>query len=100
MAEPPDDPAPTPPAPARRRALETLITLGGLAYAGALAVPAARFLTAPGDESAAGPRWVRVARLDDLTPGTPARREIKADARDAFTVTPDERLGAVWLLRE
>lgn len=97
--------APPPGAPTeeRRGALKTLVAIGGLAYAGVLAVPAARFVTSPGDEggsSGGRERWVRVGRLADLTPGEPRRLQVVGDERDAFTVAKEQRLGAVWVIRE
>jgi menaquinol-cytochrome c reductase iron-sulfur subunit len=83
----------------RRGALRTLVAAGGALYAAAIAVPIARFLE-PNATSAGGARWVKVAKLDDLALGTPRRLEIVGDERDAFTVTKDERLGAVWVVRE
>lgn len=85
----------------RRGALRTLVLVGSAAYTGALVVPAARFLagTAAGG-GAAGGRWVRVARLADLAPGTPRRLAVIGDRRDAFTVSKREVLGSVWLVRE
>jgi cytochrome b6-f complex iron-sulfur subunit/menaquinol-cytochrome c reductase iron-sulfur subunit len=89
------------PAPEERRsALKMLVTVGGLAYAGALAVPAGQFLMANGESAPAGGRWIKVGRLADLTPGTPKRLRVVADQRDAFTVTKNEELGSVWLLRD
>ena len=88
------------PAPERRAALRTLVTLGGVAYAAALAVPAARFLAAPdGAHDAGGARWIRVGKLDDLVEGTPLRLSLRGDERDAFTMSRDRELGSVWLLR-
>jgi menaquinol-cytochrome c reductase iron-sulfur subunit len=75
------------------------VTLGGAVYAGALAVPAAAFL-APPDAGGARARWVRVGRLADLPAGRPVRLVVVGDQRDAFTVGKDERLGAVWAVRE
>ena len=99
-------PAPAEPAPAkdRRGALRTLVTLGGLACAGALLVPAARFLAGPsaggGGGGAGNERWIRVAKLDDLPQGKPRRLQIVGDERDAFTLVRDQSLGAVWVLRQ
>jgi menaquinol-cytochrome c reductase iron-sulfur subunit len=84
-----------PPSPLRR-----LVILGGLAYAGALAAPAARFLAAPAEvTSGCSARWVRVARLVEIPEGEPHRLQIIADQRDAFTLTRDELLGSIWVIR-
>ena len=88
----------------RRGALRTLITIGTVAYAGSLAVPAARFLASPAeDDHASGEkpgRWIRVARLGELETGEPRRLQVIGDERDAFTVTKDQMLGSVWVVRE
>jgi len=86
-----------PPDPARRRTLELFVAAGGLAYAGALVLPAARFLD-PGGGSG-GARWIRIAKLDALVEGKPARVAVRGEERDAFTVTADVTLGSVWLSR-
>ncbi|MEO7330897.1 MAG: Rieske (2Fe-2S) protein [Minicystis sp.] len=96
LAKGPSDEA----APERRNALRALVTLGGLAYAAAIAVPAARFLAAPAaTHDPGGARWIRVARLDDLAEGAPQRLSLRGDERDAFTLSRDRELGSVWLLR-
>ncbi|MGK4007719.1 Rieske (2Fe-2S) protein [Sorangium sp. So ce1036] len=98
--------APSPGAPPgeRRGALKALVAIGGLAYAGAIAVPAASFLagSTSGGAGAGGgrERWVRIARLDDLPAGEPRRLQVIGDERDAFTVAKDQLLGSVWILRE
>jgi len=85
----------------RRGALKALVTLGGLAYAGALAVPAAEFAIGGGEGAAGGKaRWIRVGRLDDLTDGEPRRWQVVGDERDAFTITRDQTLGSVWVIRD
>jgi cytochrome b6-f complex iron-sulfur subunit/menaquinol-cytochrome c reductase iron-sulfur subunit len=82
------------------RALRRLVILGGLAYAGALVVPAASFVGASAESAgAAGARWIRVARLADIAEGAPRRVQIIADQRDAFTLTRAELLGSIWILR-
>ena len=89
------------PAPEERRtALKMLVTVGGLAYAGALAVPAGQFLMSNAEGGATGGRWIKVGKLGDLTPGVPKRLRVIADQRDAFTVTKNEELGSVWLVRD
>ncbi len=85
--------------PSRRRVLGTLVTVGGALYGAALVVPVSAFLAATGPPSGGGARWIRVGRLDALPEGEPRRVEIVADQRDAFTITRDERLGAVWVVR-
>src|SRR5690349_4883416 len=81
-------PEASPPADeSRRGALRMLVTVGTVAYAGALAAVGARFATSTSGEAAGG-RWLRAARLTDLPEGEPRRVPIVGDARDAFTVTP------------
>ena len=77
-----------------------LVILGGLAYAGALAVPAAWFLGASSEGTGTfGARWIRVARLAEIAEGAPRRLQIIADQRDAFTLTRAELLGSIWVHR-
>lgn len=88
------------PGPKSARAARRLVVLGGLAYAGALAVPAACFLGAQGASAgSAGARWIRVARLAEIAEGAPRRLQIIADQRDAFTLTRAELLGSIWVHR-
>ena len=97
-----DKPTPATPSPVedRRSTLRTLVILGSAAYATALAVPAARFLAASAEgRGAGGARWIRIGRLADLAEGAPHRVEIRADERDAFTLTPAQTLGSVWVQR-
>jgi menaquinol-cytochrome c reductase iron-sulfur subunit len=84
----------------RRGALKALVAVGGAAYAGAIVVPAARMLAPSGGGGEGRARWIRVGRLADLSPGEPRRVVVVGDERDAYTVTRDELLGSVWLLRE
>lgn len=85
----------------RRGALRTLVALGSLAYAGALAVPAASYIASVGDTGGKGrARWMRVGRLADLPAGEPRRLQLIGDERDAFTITRDQMLGSVWVMRE
>lgn len=78
--------------------------LGGVAYAGALAIPAARFLggSVENEGGSAGERerWFRVGRLTELRAGEPQRVQVIGDERDAFTVAKEQPLGAVWIVRE
>ncbi|WP_237244970.1 MULTISPECIES: ubiquinol-cytochrome c reductase iron-sulfur subunit [Sorangium] len=92
-----------PPPEERRGALKALVAIGGLAYAGAIAVPAATFLAGPAGTAGASSgreRWVRVGRLADLPPGEPRRLKVIGEERDAFTVAKDQMLGAIWVIRE
>jgi menaquinol-cytochrome c reductase iron-sulfur subunit len=89
------------PAPAdesRRGMLKVLVTAGSVAYAGAIAAAGASFVTSTGGDTVRE-RWLRAVRMDDLAEGEPRRVTMVGDARDAFTVTPAEMLGSVWLVR-
>jgi cytochrome b6-f complex iron-sulfur subunit/menaquinol-cytochrome c reductase iron-sulfur subunit len=96
----PEQNAAAPAAAAAPSGPRRLVILGGLAYVGALAVPAACFVGASGESAgAAGARWIRVARLAELPEGAPRRVQIIADQRDAFTLTRAELLGSIWVTR-
>ena len=89
--------------PPRRGALRMLVAAGSAVYAGALAVPALRYLGSTGPEGASGgggkERWMRVAPLNSLPEKTPTRVKVSGDERDAFTITRNKTLGSVWLQR-
>jgi len=85
----------------RRGALRLLVTLGGIAYAGSIAVPGASFAVAPAEgHGASGARWFKIGRLADLPEGEPRRVPVIGDQRDAFTVSRDQLLGSVWVMRK
>jgi menaquinol-cytochrome c reductase iron-sulfur subunit len=105
VADRAETPAAPPPVPSgaraeRRTALRMLVTASGLAYAGAIAVPAVSFLASTGPAEAGGARWIRIGRLAELPLDVPRRMQVVGDERDAFTVTRDELLGSVWVRRE
>ena len=85
----------------RRRALKLLVGTGSVAFACALAAPAAVFVSAPANEAGGGgkQRWIKTVRLDALVDAEPKKVAIIADQRDAWTLTKDVELGAVWLVR-
>jgi cytochrome b6-f complex iron-sulfur subunit/menaquinol-cytochrome c reductase iron-sulfur subunit len=85
----------------RRGALKHLAVLGSAALGCAVAAPAAVFLAAPIKAAQGGGKeqWVRTVRLDSLTEGEPKKVSIVADQRDAWTLSRDVELGAVWLVR-
>lgn len=88
--------------PSRRDALHLLVLGGGVAFACALAVPAAYVVTAPltgGGPKGAG-TWVKTVPLDALTEGVPKKVAIIADKKDAWTMSKNVDLGAAWLVRE
>lgn len=92
-------PAPEPVEP-RRGALRTLVTLGGIAYAGALALPGAGFVVPAGGEGQGSARWIRLGRLADLPEGEPRRFAVVGDERDGYTITREQQLGSVWVIRK
>lgn len=96
-SEPPAEAAVEP----RRSALRTLVAAGSAVYAGALAVPALRYLnsTAKG-EGSGKERWKRVAPLNSLPDKKLVRVQVKGDVRDAFTISRNQTLGSVWVKRE
>jgi len=84
----------------RRGALKALALASGAIYTGALIVPAARML-APSASGATGKaRWIRVGRLADVKPDEPKRVVVIADEKDAYTITRDQLLGSLWLVRK
>lgn len=89
----------------RRRALQVVACGAAGVGAAAVAVPAGGVLLGapdargPGRE-AQGDGWTRVARMDELGDGVPAQRPIVGAEGDAWTVAPQQRLGAVFVLRE
>jgi menaquinol-cytochrome c reductase iron-sulfur subunit len=84
----------------RRGALKALAAASGAIYAGAIIVPAARVLAPSSSGGAGKARWIRVGRLTDVKPDEPKRVVVIADERDAYTVTRDQLLGSLWLVRK
>jgi Rieske Fe-S protein len=85
----------------RRTVLKVLATAGGAGVAGAAVVPAGALVLSPAQAPPppeAG--WVTLVRLDALEPSRPRKFPITGIERDGWTVAPERRLGAVWLLRE
>ncbi len=84
----------------RRGALKMLAAASGAIYAGALIVPAAQMLAPSASEGTGKARWIRVGRLSDVKPNEPRRVVVIADERDGYTVTKDQLLGSLWLVRK
>ncbi|MEZ4390875.1 MAG: Rieske (2Fe-2S) protein [Polyangiales bacterium] len=89
----------------RRRALTVIACGAGAAGAGAVAVPAAGMVIGAAEaggpgRAATGDGWTALGRLDELPDGTPVQRPIVGSEGDAWTVAPQRRLGAVFVLRE
>jgi cytochrome b6-f complex iron-sulfur subunit/menaquinol-cytochrome c reductase iron-sulfur subunit len=82
----------------RRGALSALVVAGSAIYAGALAVPAYRYLHSDAS-GASGERWIRVGRLDSLPEGKPTRLTVVGEERDAFNLSRG-KLGSVWVTRK
>jgi cytochrome b6-f complex iron-sulfur subunit/menaquinol-cytochrome c reductase iron-sulfur subunit len=84
----------------RRSALKVIATTGGVVGAGALALPALRFVVAPAAAGAGEGRWIKAVALEVLKEGEPKRIALVADHKDAWTLEKNVELGAVWLVRE
>ncbi len=87
----------------RRGALKAFIVGGSAAFGCALAGPAAVFVSAPLRAATAtghGARWVKTLRLAEIHEGQPKKVAVVADQRDAWTLSKDVELGAVWLVKE
>jgi Rieske Fe-S protein len=85
----------------RRKALKVIAGCAGTAAVAAGAVPAIALVAEPGQSAGAGPHpWIRVARLDALELGHPTKANVIGAKVDAWERAPDERLGAVWLIRD
>jgi Rieske Fe-S protein len=84
----------------RRGLLKTLVVVGGAAFGCALAAPAAFVVAAPLLRAKGGAAaWVKTVKVADLEEGVPKKVAIVADQRDAWTVSRNVDLGAVWLVR-
>jgi Rieske Fe-S protein len=90
--------------PRRRSVLGSLAVALGAGMAAVYAVPVARFLGEPlARRDAAGGgsgRWRRVARLADLSSEIPVAVAVIGPRVDAWTRTPAERLGTVFLRKK
>lgn len=90
----------------RRKALKVVAGITGAAAAGVAVLPSAAVVAAaastpplPGRPPGGDEGWYAVARWDDLVVGTPLQAHIVGAEVDAWNVSPDRRLGSVWLLR-
>lgn len=84
----------------RRGALKVFAAASGAIYAGALIAPAARMLAPTSSDGTGKARWIRVGRLADVKPDEPKRVVVIADEKDAYTITRDQLLGSLWLVRK
>ena len=90
----------------RRKALKVVAGFAGAAAAGVVVFPAAAVVASsanaprlPGRRAGGDDGWHLVARWDDLVVATPLQAHIIGAEVDAWNVSPDRRLGTVWLLR-
>lgn len=82
----------------RRNLLKVVLASGAAALcASALAPPIAYVVAKRG--GAAGEKWVKTVRLDELPEGRPSKVKIVSDVRDAWKLEKDSELGSVWLVR-
>ncbi len=89
---------------ARSGRRSVLGVLAGLSAAGAgvlWLVPATRYLADPLSRRMSGAsRWKRVARFADLSAEAPVACAVVGERVDAWTRSPAQRLGTVWLRRK
>jgi Rieske Fe-S protein len=91
----------------RRRVLKVVAGAASAAAAGVAAVPVMGLVIAPAHTpsplaargGAAEGGWSTVARLDDLVVGEFVQVPVIGSEVDAWSASPDRRLGAVWLVR-
>lgn len=82
----------------RRDFLTWILGLGGTAIGALLAVPGASYVLDPLLRSTGQKgRWIRVAELSSLSKEHPVTAPVVGEQVDAWTKSPDVRLGTVWL---
>jgi menaquinol-cytochrome c reductase iron-sulfur subunit len=84
-----------------RRQLGMAAGAGACVLGAGLVAPAVITLAAPiaaGPSASAG--YVAATRLDALKEGAPQKVVLRGELRDAWTVSKDVELGAVWLVRQ
>lgn len=85
----------------RRSVLGMLAGVSATALGLLWVVPGARYLTDPlARRAGAANRWKRVAKLADLSPEAPVACAVVGERVDAWTRTPAQRLGTVWLRKK
>lgn len=97
----------------RRNVLKVIAGAASATAVGVAAVPALGLVAAPAAPKAQraaghavtaasplGADWTVVARFEDITQGRPLQVPVMGSEEDAWTVTPNRRVGAVWLLRD
>ncbi len=92
----------------RRRVLKVLGAASAMGAAGVTALPVLGLVAAPantrpptpsGARGASTDGWYTLARFEDLEVAKPVLAAVQGPEIDAWTVAPDRRLGAVWILR-
>ncbi len=91
----------------RRKLLQVIAGAAGAAGAGAAVTPCLGLALSPSytdppfARAAMGSTqgWTEVARLDDVPVGRPVQLAVTGSEVDAWTMAPERRLGAVWVLR-
>lgn len=90
----------------RRKALKVVAGVAGAAATGTTLFPAVALVTAtanaprlPGRPAGGDDGWRTVARWEQLEVGTPRQAHVIGAEVDAWNVSPDRRLGTIWLLR-
>jgi menaquinol-cytochrome c reductase iron-sulfur subunit len=85
----------------RRSVLGMLAGLSATSLGLMWLVPGARYLTDPlARRAGAASRWKRVAKLADLSAEAPVACAVVGERVDAWTRTPAQRLGTVWLRKK
>jgi Rieske Fe-S protein len=87
----------------RRKMLQIVAGAAGASAAGVAAIPAGGLALAPAHtpspHAQGGDGWTTVARLEELPVGRHVQVPVVGAEVDAWSVSADRRLGAVWLLR-
>ncbi len=89
----------------RRTVLKVVVGAAGAATAGVAAVPVAGLVVAPAHTPSplaarnGGDGWTTVARLEELAVGQWIQLAVTGAEIDAWSASPDRRLGAVWINR-
>ena len=85
----------------RRSVLGILAGLSAAAVAALWLVPGVRYIADPLVRRTGGSaRWKRVAKLDDLPTELPVSCAVVGERVDAWTRSPAQRLGTVWLRKK
>jgi Rieske Fe-S protein len=97
----------------RRNVLKVIAGTASATAVGAAALPALGLVAAPAAPKAQraaghgvtaasplGADWTIVARFEDLAQNQPLQVPVMGSEEDAWSVTPNRRVGAVWLLRD